>query len=261
MSTATVMATPATALVTSHPPPLSPPPPATNNKLQSEARVLCKGAASALSTAIFWHGMTVDLDTDEGERRRRSPDQESTATAGTGSEMPGATGARPVKKAAGYSHPTPAAPPADRGRSRGKAAKPRSNADCLGRPVGMLRSRLGHRGGGARGGDVKNGDNATSSTGARKRSIYIVGRGDGGGTPGREAGDRNSPGNGRQFLRRYHHHVAFRRLVSRFAQVGLRGAVGGRDVRYSRGMCCTLHRVYQIFDRFLYSRSPGGAMR
>lgn len=242
-----MMATPATALVTSHPPPLSPPPPATEKKLQSEARVLCKGAASALSTAIFWRAMTVDLDTDEGERRRRSPDPESTATTtGTGSELPGATGARPVKKAAGYSHPTPPAPPADRGRSRGKAARIRSNAECLGRPVGMSGSRLGHRGGGTRGDDVKNGDNSTSSTGTRKRSRDAVGRGVGGGTPGREAGDRNTPGSGRQFLRRYHHHVAFRRLVRRLAQVGLRGTVGGRDVRYSRGVL--LYTAYRIPD-------------
>lgn len=163
----------------------------------SEARVLCKSTAAALAGAAFWRGMTVMLDREEGESNscakppspyptQAAPDSDTRNSGGSCSNGDGIRGG---------------------GRSRSMGAKPRSNADCLGRPAALA---VPPDGGGNAGGDY-------CGNGAGKRVRIAASSADGtcgDSTQVVEQDDARVESAG-QFLRRYRHHVAFRRLVRR----------------------------------------------
>ncbi|CBJ30529.1 hypothetical protein Esi_0199_0006 [Ectocarpus siliculosus] len=153
----------------------------------SEARLLCKGASSSLASPSFWRGMTVNLTRDEGYEpplnspRRPQHDESSSKVSASSSSASSSSGGR-------------ASAP------RATATRPRSNVDCLLGGIGVagLASSppAGCHGGGA-----------ISGAGTRKRNRAAAAAAAG------AEGTGSGATAGRQFLRRYHHHVAFRRLT------------------------------------------------
>ncbi|CAN0114123.1 unnamed protein product [Ectocarpus sp. 6 AP-2014] len=150
----------------------------------SEARLLCKGASSSLASPSFWRGMTVNLTRDEGYEppldgpRRPQHDESSRKAAASLSSASSSSGGR-------------ASAP------RATTTRPRSNVDCLLGGIGVAGLASSPPAGCSGGG-------AISGAGTRKRNRAAAA-----GAEGTASGATA----GRQFLRRYHHHVAFRRLT------------------------------------------------
>ncbi|CAM9138553.1 unnamed protein product [Ectocarpus sp. 4 AP-2014] len=149
-----------------------------------EARLLCKGASSSLASPSFWRGMTVNLTRDEGYEaplnapRRPQHDESSRKAAAFSSSASSSSGGR-------------ASAP------RVTASRPRSNADCLLGGIGAVGLASSQPAGCHSG--------CASGAGTRKRNRAAGAAGAEGTASGATAR--------RQFLRRYHHHVAFRRLT------------------------------------------------
>lgn len=200
-------------------PPASPSP-----VITSEARVLCRGAASALAAPSFWRGMTVNLRRDEREPfPRQRP--ETTATAGTVRVASTQSALRVDRHGEGPSRPTVATTEGDIDSSPRHTVRSGNGAQCVGRNVGFVETTRSNCDGctGAISADVRpgqiGGNSGSDRVKTEKRSRTALGRN--ADNHGRASGGRlNAAGreklaeNGRHFLRRYHHHVAFRRLVS-----------------------------------------------
>ncbi|CAN0100101.1 unnamed protein product [Scytosiphon promiscuus] len=197
-----------------------------------EARVLCRGTATALASPSFWRGMTTNLGRDEGSEPAPNALENGGGRAGD---------AFPSSSISASSWPARGGDASSRGPAAGAAGRPRSNAECLGissnnkRGVGGASSPRescadaaaaldGNAGRPTRGCS----DNAASGDGEGKLCRTGAG-GDhvrrkiaGPAAPAAASGqERRGQGMERgaaakTFLWKYYHHVAFRRLVSVF---------------------------------------------
>ncbi|CAM9112831.1 unnamed protein product, partial [Sphacelaria rigidula] len=154
-----------------------------------EARLLCKGVASALARSPFWLGMTVNLDGDEGDITTTNGSNDDIAAASTAASTTATS--------------TP------RGNAIGtRNCTTSSGGGCI-NPGTMSDSSSGAGGLGKHPRSVMtaccDGDPSDADHGAGRRVV--------GAAADAVTADAVAEA-GKQFLRRYHHHVAFRRLAA-----------------------------------------------
>ncbi|CAM9998905.1 unnamed protein product, partial [Hapterophycus canaliculatus] len=182
-----------------------------------EARLLCRGTAAALASPSFWRGIAVSLSRDEGSEPAPKALESSRGryrhSAGT-AVVAGSSSTSSASSSSFYSSSLPVGGGAAirRGTATSATKRPWSNADCIRNSSGSSNSSSSSSSSRPVGRHKQHFQASAGSDHIRRVVAGPV-------APGAASGRRGAGQSiawgaaARTFLRRYHHHVAFRRLT------------------------------------------------